>query len=312
MSPLIRDLRPADAPQAHALIRASLPCLVLTEQHMRWRMSHPLPGMDDTRLVAVEGETVVGHLLSRLQTNEDGTRTGRSYIGALAEDHRNADLVERLLTASETALVEKGATTLRVNSAQEGVQAGGELFRQAARERGYELREEHHVLGLDLGGLPDLPETPEGFELRPMTDFADDPRPIYELDRACDEDEPGELEGDFVPYESWLRSVWENPLIDLEISMVMLHEGAPVSFSAYMSDRDTRVGSSMTGTRRGYRGRGLARCAKVSALHRARERGITHAFTENHVDNQPMLAINDRLGYEAVGVEGVHVRRVGS
>lgn len=311
MNPQIRDLRPEDAPQAHALIRASLPCLVLTEQHMRWRMAHPLPGMDDTRLVAVEGETVVGHLLSRLQTNEDGTRTGRSYIGALAEGHRNADLVERLLAASEAVLIEKGATTLRVNSAQEGVQAGGELFRQAARERGYEVREEHHVLGLDLSGLPDRPETPEGFQLRPMTDFADS-RPIYELDRACDEDEPGESEDDFVPYEFWLRSVWENPLIDLEISLVMLHEGNPVAFSAYMSDRDTRVGSSMTATQREYRGRGLARCAKVSALRRARERGITHAYTENHVENQPMLAINDRLGYEAVGVERVHVRRVGA
>ncbi|WP_017546482.1 GNAT family N-acetyltransferase [Nocardiopsis prasina] len=308
MTPQIRDGGPSDTVQAYSLIRASLPCLILTEQHMRWRLAHPMPGTQDTRLVAVVGDTVVGHLLSRLRTHEDGTRTGRSYLGALAESHRTAELAEQLLAASEASLIEKGANILRANSAQEGVQTGGGCFHQAARKRGYEVEEEHHVLGLDLSGLPNRPETPEGFELRRMSDF-DDPRPLYELDKACDEDEPGESD-EFAPYEFWLNSIWENPLIDLDISLVMTHEGVPVSFSAYMSDQDTRVGSAMTGTQREYRGRGLAKCAKISALHRARGRGLRHAYTENHVSNQPMLAINDRLGYEAVGVERFHVRRV--
>ncbi|MBQ1081283.1 hypothetical protein [Nocardiopsis sp. B62] len=44
----------------------------------------------------------------------------------------------------------------------------------------------------------------------------------------------------------------------------------------------------------------------------AREKGLRHAYTENHVSNQPMLAINERLEYEPVGVESIHVRRPGS
>ncbi|MGW5880371.1 GNAT family N-acetyltransferase [Nocardiopsis terrae] len=307
MAPQIRPLHRNDIPQAHALLRNAFPGMVLTEELMRWRFDHPVPGADDTRLVAVEDDTVVGYVLGRLRTDN-----GRSYLGAMAERHRSGDLAARLLAASEAGLVEKGATVLRTAAAQQGVQADGELFRAAALDRGYELVESHHVLGMDLNRLPDPPKAPEGVELRRWSEFADDPRPLYEIDRAADQDEPGEQSEEFMSYGDWLEAVWGNPTADLEISLALLLDGVPVAISCYMSDRDTRMESAMTGTLREHRGRGLGGYVKTMALHRARERGFTHAYTGNHETNEPMLAINNRIGYGLVGAESTYVKRLRS
>jgi hypothetical protein len=64
----------------------------------------------------------------------------------------------------------------------------------------------------------------------------------------------------------------------------------------------------MTGTAREFRGRGLAKLAKNDSLHRAREAGITEAFTGSDAQNGPMLAINKWFGYEICATEVRHVR----
>jgi GNAT superfamily N-acetyltransferase len=312
MTPQIRPVRKGDLAQAHALIRNAFPAMVLTEEHLRWRFDHPRTEVDDTRLVAVVGDRVVGHVMSRLHTDEDGTLKGKTFHGALAEGHRNGDLAARLLEASETNLIEKGAAFLRTYAAQAGVQVDGELFRATALARGYELVESHRILGMDLSKLPGPPKAPEGVELRRWSEFADDPRPLYEIDKAADEDEPGEESEGFMSYEIWLETVWHNPMADLELSLALLLDGVPVAISCYSSDHDTRMESAMTGTLYEYRGRGLAGYAKNMALHRARERGFTHAYTGNHETNKPMLAINDRIGYTLVGSESTYVKRLGA
>ncbi len=312
MAPRILPAHKGDLDQAHTLIRNDFPTLVLTEEHMRWRFDHPRPDAEDTRLVAVVGDRVVGHVMSRLHTDEDGTRKGRSFYGALADDHRHVELAAELLKASEARLVEEGATVLRTDAAQEGVQTSGDLFRTVALQRGYQPVESHRILGMDLSKLPDTPKAPAGAELRRWTEFSDDPRPLYEIDRAADADEPGEDSEGFMPYEVWLDAVWHNPMADLELSLALLLDGLPVTITCYSSDHDTRMESAMTGTLREYRGRGLAGYAKNSALHRARERGFTHAYTGNHETNKPMLAINNRIGYSLVGTESTYVKRLGT
>jgi len=55
--------------------------------------------------------------------------------------------------------------------------------------------------------------------------------------------------------------------------------------------------SEMTGTLPGFRGRGLARLAKLRVLRGARDLGLTELVTENDAENEPILAVNRRLGY---------------
>jgi L-amino acid N-acyltransferase YncA len=54
----------------------------------------------------------------------------------------------------------------------------------------------------------------------------------------------------------------------------------------------------MTGVRRDRRGRGLAHAVKVAALRRARAAGLRTMLTSNDLENEPMLAVNRKLGFE--------------
>lgn len=68
--------------------------------------------------------------------------------------------------------------------------------------------------------------------------------------------------------------------------------------------------SDMTATLPAYRGRGLARLAKLAALHRAHAGGINCAYTSNDESNAPMLAINERLGYRPVATQWSCLRQL--
>ena len=301
-------MRRDDVPQVFALIQEVYPCLVFTEALMLERFERPLTYYKDRHFVAIKDDVPVGHIRTRLHQDDKGTTHGRMYTTAVAPEHLDDALYGDLLRVAEKHLLDQGADTLRAEAAQEGVQIGGEVLRRVLMERGYELSESAQILGLALSDLPEPPPAPEGHELRTFAEFEDDPRPIYELDRLTSQDEPGEGDGGFLPYEEWLSAAWNNPTVDKDVSLLLVSDGTPVALSLYVSDGATRMESGMTGTLREHRGRGLAAYTKAKALELARDRGIEHAYTGNHTDNEPMLAINERLGYTVVGSEEVYLK----
>ena len=58
-----------------------------------------------------------------------------------------------------------------------------------------------------------------------------------------------------------------------------------------------RAQNNLAGTRREFRGRGLATLLKSHSLRRAAELGATIAITDNEEENAPMLTVNTKLGY---------------
>ena len=58
-----------------------------------------------------------------------------------------------------------------------------------------------------------------------------------------------------------------------------------------------RAQNNVTGTRKAFRGHGLARLLNTHSLHIAGKRGATIAITDNDESNAPMLAVNTKLGY---------------
>jgi GNAT superfamily N-acetyltransferase len=54
--------------------------------------------------------------------------------------------------------------------------------------------------------------------------------------------------------------------------------------------------NSFTGVFREYRGQGIAMALKVVALDWAKQQKVPYARTNNHSANQPMLAVNRKLG----------------
>jgi len=55
--------------------------------------------------------------------------------------------------------------------------------------------------------------------------------------------------------------------------------------------------TGVTGVRREYRRRNIALALKVRALEFGKSQGYRQVITENEINNQGMIAINDRLGF---------------
>ncbi|MBD3298388.1 MAG: GNAT family N-acetyltransferase [candidate division Zixibacteria bacterium] len=60
----------------------------------------------------------------------------------------------------------------------------------------------------------------------------------------------------------------------------------------------TRMNTDDTGVHRAYRRRGIATALKVTGLTWAKEHGIKRVYTMNESTNQPMLALNLKLGFQ--------------
>jgi GNAT superfamily N-acetyltransferase len=139
---------------------------------------------------------------------------------------------------------------------------------------------------------------PEGVDLRPLA--ATDPRDAYLADVEATLDMPATEEIQRMPYEEWEEHVLRSPLLAADGSFVAYADGEPAAVSLLVA-ANGRSANMFTGTRRAFRGRGLARAAKVASIVWAREHGIHEMATSNDETNAPMLAINRKLGFVPAG-----------
>jgi GNAT superfamily N-acetyltransferase len=306
MTVIVRDLRPgdpADAGAVAAVRRAALPFMIATAPGVVFELESAHPDKRHRVLVAEDGDgLVVG--TAQVGIAYDSEEPGQSFVNAYVDPaHRGRGAGSLLVRTAEEYLAGEGAATVYAWVLDEP-----EHTAFAAR-RGYAPSRSAHFLRLDLASaaLPELPERlPEGVELRPAAAFAADPRPLFEADAETTSDEPGDVGAELSDYEDWLRHTWGNPALDRELTMVALVDSEVAAFSAAETDGARRYSSAMTGTRRAFRGRGLAKLAKNASLHRARAAGLTEAFTGNDAGNGPMLAINKWFGYELCATEVRH------
>jgi GNAT superfamily N-acetyltransferase len=126
----------------------------------------------------------------------------------------------------------------------------------------------------------------------------DDPRPLYELDLEVSRDVPGDEDFTGMSLEHWSARFWHNIFADDDASLAAYVDGELAALTMLRVDRPShRAQNNLTGVRRAYRGRGLARLLKSHSLHRAAQAGATIAFTANDETNAAMLAVNHQLGY---------------
>ncbi|WP_406380463.1 GNAT family N-acetyltransferase [Streptomyces sp. NBC_01618] len=306
MTVLIRDFLPADAEAWVRVRRAALPSMVTTPEQVAFDLAAAHP---DTRYRLLVAE-------------KDGELIGTAQVG-LAHDSPEPDqaFCNTYTHPDRTGL---GAGGLLLSTAEEHLAREGAVAvyswvldtpanRAFAEKRGYAPSRSAHFLRLDLAGgsLPPRQDLPAGVELRTGADFADDPRPLFEADAETTADEPSDTPAELSDYEDWLRQIWRHPGLDHELTSVVVVDGEVAAFSAAQTDGLTRYMSGMTGTRRAYRNRGLAKLAKNDSLHRARAAGYTDAYTGNDAENAPMLAVNRWFGYEICATEVRYVRKLG-
>ncbi|MFF1833994.1 GNAT family N-acetyltransferase [Streptomyces sp. NPDC058231] len=306
MTVRVRDFLPADAAAWVRVRRAALPYMVTTPEVIAFDLANAHPDKRYRLLVAEEDGEILG--TAQVGIAHDTPEPGQGFCNPYTHPQRVGRGAGSLLVrTAEEYLARVGAVSVHTWVLDEPAN------RAFAEKRGYTPSRPAHFLRLDLarGSLPPRQELPPGVELRTAADFADDPRPLFEADAESTADEPSDTPAELTDYEDWLRTTWNSPGLDRELTSVAVVDGEVAAFSVAETDGLTRYWSGMTGTRRAYRNRGLAKLAKSDSLRRARAAGYTDAYTGNDAGNGPMLAINSWFGYEICATEVRHVRRIG-
>lgn len=309
MTVIVRDLRPdvrADAEGFSDTRRLALPYMLSSPEAVVHTLTHAHPDAHFGQLIAEEDGEIIG--TAQLSVAHDSPEPGQGSANIYVRPGRTR----------------RGAGSLLLRTAEERLASLGvrKLFtwvldepdnRAFAERNGFRASRSAYFLRLDLaaGTLPARQDPPAGVELRTAADFADDPRPVFELDAAASSDEPSDIEVEFTDYEAWMEENWKHPLLDRDLTTIALVDGTPAAFSVAYTDGETRYATAMTGTAREFRGRGLAKLAKTDSLRRARAAGYTEAFTGNDTGNEPMIAINKWFGYEICAKEVRYVRELG-
>ncbi|MEV7866995.1 GNAT family N-acetyltransferase [Streptomyces sp. NPDC088124] len=306
MTVTVRDFRTEDASAVVALRRACLPFVVVTEKALLFEVANANPAKKYRLLVAEEAGEVIGtaHVGIAYDSEDPGQSSVTPHV---LPGRRGRGAGSLILRTAEEHLAAHGATSVYAWALEE---PGSLAF---AARHGYRPTRSARFQRLGLAGdaLPELPSVlPAGVVLRTGDAYAADPRPLFEADAEVSSDEPGDIATALDDYEDWLNHTWNHPCLDRGLTTVVEVDGQVAAFTSAQTDGATRYATGMTGTRRAFRGRGLAKLAKTDSLLRARAAGYQEAFTSNDADNGPMLAVNRWFGYEICASEVRHVREL--
>jgi GNAT superfamily N-acetyltransferase len=260
---------------------------VLTEAGFRHRLLGSPPEARRNWWAAQDDAMLVGWASASVA--HETTARGGYVVVAVLPSHRGRGL--------GTALLERALAHL-----EQSPRIHAETFedgRGFAERHGFRHTRTRRISGVD----PRLVDTSEldssSVEVVSLLDVG--PEQTFAVDAESVLDEPGDESIDAVEYDQWLRDYWAHPDLDFGVGSGAVVDGRAVAIAMILVDLESRRAfNAYTGTLRAYRGRGLARLAKLGAMRRLAQLGVTMVLTENDEANAAMLAINERLGYRPV------------
>jgi GNAT superfamily N-acetyltransferase len=169
-----------------------------------------------------------------------------------------------------------------------------------AERRGFVEVGRNSLLMLDLTAI-DAPvvEPPVGIEIVAWAERPDTARGMYEVACEAYPDIPGEEDAEMAPYDEWLSMDMQGAGDRPEATFVALANGEVVAYAklSLSRARPTVAMHDITGVRRAWRGRGIARALKAAEIGWAKESGFERLETQNEERNEPIRRLNERYGY---------------
>jgi mycothiol synthase len=172
-----------------------------------------------------------------------------------------------------------------------------------AQKRGYkeELREQY--ARLDAARFTTETPTIPGIRITNMGELsATDPEmlpKLYDLATTVARDIPAPEPIQPSPYETWIK-LFDNPNHFPEGTTIAIEEitGQYVGLTVLRrQESNLDLQQAITGVRREYRRRGIARAMKLHGIAAALKIGATGIRTDNEVNNIGMLRVNQSLGF---------------
>jgi GNAT superfamily N-acetyltransferase len=175
---------------------------------------------------------------------------------------------------------------------------------QFAQKRGYREAKRDFQSALDLSKLDpkllDCPN-PDGVEIFSFgkVDSPELRRKLHELFESVRGDIPRAHPPTRLEFEHFDRMLLGSPQFSPDGTRVAMVGEEPVGFTwFYFGATPGRIDQGLTAVLADHRGKGLASALKAQGTKWALDAGYKTIHTDNDTRNAPMLAINERLGYE--------------
>ncbi|MDF2627804.1 MAG: family N-acetyltransferase [Symbiobacteriaceae bacterium] len=254
------------------------------------------------RLVAVNSDGVT--VAYGIASHGSFSLPGRFYVRVCTHpDFRRQGAGAMLWDALVGFVIEQGGTSL-ATSAQEDDPAGIAFIEQRGFTRVRHIFESQTDLTQhDGSAYAHVVTALEAVGIRFFT-LADQPgeeteRALYALDQLVAGDNPGDEIGEFPSFEEWQRIMlrWQEQRPEF-IGIAADGDQVAGFTTMYPTTIPGLFDIGFTGVHRAYRGRGIALALKVRAAQVALQFGAKALRTGNDSRNGPMLAVNQKLGYE--------------
>ena len=220
------------------------------------------------------------------------TPAGQVYV--LAEDRRQG-LGQALYEAVSSWASAHGATALRTTVDDDDPDSLAWATRRGFREHSRDALVELALQDCE----PQPAQPPPGVEIVSWAERPELARGLYEVAAEAWPDIPGSEDERIEPLEEWLSVHMQGEGDRPEGTFVALADEEVVGYAkfSFWDAKPDTLFHDLTGVKRAWRGRGIARALKHAQLNWAKEQGYRYARTSNEARNEPIRRLNEQLGY---------------
>jgi GNAT superfamily N-acetyltransferase len=164
-------------------------------------------------------------------------------------------------------------------------------FREDRREKGVSLR----LTEIE----PPAVELPDGIEIVTWAERPELAPGIYEVALEASPDVPGSEDEIMEPFEDWLVNDMQGSGDKPEATFLAVAGDEVVGYAKFsLTDAQPKTAHhDLTGVKRAWRGRGIARALKATQIRWAKENGYEELQTRNDERNAPIRHLNREFGY---------------